>query len=231
MESSAELTTFDKSRKFDPTRRCLAEQSRKIIASYLEELRNAPRTNVPVLSLTSARRAEYVAKELQPADEALVFTPPGFKRRGRPQSRIRAGRWAGWISLFAIGATGNKTPCRVNVVGPDGNYYEPEHNPLKEHSYTAEWPHAGWGNRALRAPVRYLGRPFYTTGECTVAVPAGKVRVEVWKGFEYRPETLTVVVVAGAKLGRWRLHLTKTSSGDDYGYWSGDPHIHFHAAE
>ena len=96
---------------------------------------------------------------------------------------------------------------------------------MKEHSYTAEWPDAGWGNRTLRAPVRYLGRPFYTTGECTVEVPSGTVRVEVWKGFEYRPETLTTFVAAG-QTRRVEIDLTKTVPAADYGYWSGDPHIH-----
>lgn len=46
-----------------------------------------------------------------------------------------------------------------------------------------------WGNRPEKAPWRYLGRFFYSTGDVAVDVPPGKVRVEVWKGFEYKPQT------------------------------------------
>jgi putative membrane-bound dehydrogenase-like protein len=223
VESAEELTAFDTNAKLVRSAIMTNQQAAETIATYAKKLRNASRY-APVLSLTNAPRAEYVAKELQPADEALVFTPPGFDRAG--VHKLASGPDVAHLEILVRDrTTGNKTPCRVNVVGPDGNFYEPESNPLKEHSYSAEWPNAGWGNRTLRAPARYLGRPFYITGQCTVAVPAGTIRVEVWKGFEYRPETLTVSVAAG-QTSPAEIVLSKTAPATEYGYWSGDPHIH-----
>lgn len=225
VESVEELTALDAERSTVPPATMTNEQAGKIIESYLNQLRSAARTNVAALSLTGAPRAEYVEKALQPADEALIFTPPGFARVG--VRKVASGPDAARLEIvFRDQKTGSKTPCRVNVVGPDGNFYEPALNPLKAHSYTAEWPNAGWGNRPRCAPVRYLGRPFYTTGESAVEVPSGTVRVEVWKGFEYRPETSTLSVAAG-QTRHVEIALTKTMPTADHGYWSGDPHIHF----
>ena len=160
LESREELTKFDAEPKHVQSAAMTNEKASHIITNYLKQLRNTPLTKPAALSLAGAPRAEYVAKELQPADEALVFTPPGFEHAG--VRKVASGPDTGRLTIAVRDrATKNKTPCRVNVVGPDGNYYEPELNPLKEHSYSAEWPNAGWGDRALRAPVRYLGRPFY----------------------------------------------------------------------
>lgn len=225
LESPQELTTFDAEQTTVQSATMTNERAAEIVASYLNQLRSTLQTNPAVLSLTDAPRAEYVEKALQPADETLIFTPPGFEHVG--VRKVASGPDVGRLEIIVRDhKTGSKTSCRVNVVGPDGNYYEPEFNPLKEHSYTAEWPNAGWGNRPLRAPVRYLGRSFYTTGGCTVEVPAGTVRIEIWKGFEYRPEMLTTFLTAG-QTRQVEIALTKTIPAADFGYWSGDPHIHF----
>lgn len=199
-------------------------QAASLIAKYADELRAVTQTTFAPVTLSGTRRATYTETPLQTADESIVFTPPGFHRVG--QSKVAVGPDVGRLEISVHDLTsGRATPCRINVVGPDGNYYEPADNPLKEHSYTAEWPAAGWGNRTMRAPVRYLGRSFYTTGPCVVDVPAGVVRVEVWKGFEYRPETTTVVVPAGGRR-KVEIELAKAVPADKFGYWSGDPHIH-----
>ena len=75
------------------------------------------------------------------------------------------------------------------------------------------------------SPIRYFGRFFYCDGQATVEVPAGRVRVEVWKGFEYRPETLTTEIAPGATRNV-ELTLTQPLHMPELGYWSGDPHIH-----
>lgn len=170
--------------------------------------------------------AEYSFKPAGPADEALIFTPPGFDKVGVPA--VAEGPQAGRLRITIRDArTGQPTFCRVNVVGRDGNYYEPQENYLKIHSLTGQWPKwpKGWGNRPGKAPIRYFGRFFYSTGEATVDVPAGSVRVEVWKGFEYRPQTLTTEAVAG-KTQDVEVTLAQTVPMAAYGYWSGDPHIH-----
>ena len=61
-------------------------------------------------------------------DEALLFTPPGFTRPGQP--RTASGPEAATLRITVVDrATGRPTPCRLNVVGPDGNFYQPAAEP------------------------------------------------------------------------------------------------------
>ncbi|MFM8335106.1 MAG: PVC-type heme-binding CxxCH protein [Opitutaceae bacterium] len=168
------------------------------------------------------------AQPLTPAEareEDVLFTAPGFDHVGRPrtlpadETRVRI--------TVRDAATGEPTPCKVNVVGSDGNFYQPPPGRLTPYSLTGQWPAPGAkGNRTGKAPYRYVGRFFYTTGDATVAVPAGDVRVEVWKGLEYRPEAVTVTVPAGS----WReveVKLARTAPMPAAGYHAGDTHLHF----
>ncbi len=119
-------------------------------------------------------------------DETLVLTPPGFSQPG--VAKTTSGVKTATLHITVRDrATGRPTPCRINVVGPDGNFYQPAPNRLSAYSLTGEWPKTGKGNRPGKAPFRYVGRFFYMTGEIDVVVPPGRVRVEGWKGFEYRP--------------------------------------------
>jgi len=169
---------------------------------------------------------EYTFREGTPADEALIFTPPGFDKVGVPAEA--SGAQTGHLKLLIKDkASGKPTPCRINVVGSDGNYYEPAAGPLKIHSLTGEWPKwpKAWGNRPTKAPFRYFGRYFYCDGKAEVVVPAGPVRVEVWKGFEYRPETLSIDVEPGTTR-ELALTLEHVVAMPKLGYQSGDPHVH-----
>jgi putative membrane-bound dehydrogenase-like protein len=169
--------------------------------------------------------AEYAFKPSTPADEDLVFTPEGFDKPGQPSWTHGAGNGLLRIVVRDDG-TGKPTPCRINVVGPDGNYYQPHDGPLEKYSLTGQWPKPGaWGNRPEKAPIRYFGRFFYSTGEATVEVPAGTVRVEAAKGLEYEPWSETVVVAPG-QVVPVNLALHRDESVRDLGYASGDPHVH-----
>ena len=96
-------------------------------------------------------------------DEALIFTPPGFDRPGVPAKATGAD--VGQVEVVVLDpSTGKPTPCRINVVGPDGHFYQPADNPLSPYSLTGQWPKTGKGNREGKAPIRYFGRFFYTTG-------------------------------------------------------------------
>ncbi len=158
--------------------------------------------------------------------EELIFTPPGFDQPGQPA--VAEGENTAEVRITVRDAeTGEPTPCRINVVGPDGNFYEPAEHPLKQYSLTGEWPNwpNAWGNRPGKAPFRYFGRFFYTTGEAAVRVPAGVVRVEVWKGFEYGPVTESLEIAAGEKQ-EVQLQLEHAIDAPALGYYSGDPHVH-----
>lgn len=158
------------------------------------------------------------AANADPADEAFIHTPAGFDRAGAP--REAQGDDVAALHVTVVDrATHKPTFCRVNVVGPDGNYYEPQDNVL------APWSLQRLGNRQGKGPIRYYGWFFYSSGEFRVDVPAGPVRIEVWKGYEFRPQRLTVLAVAG-KLTKTTIQLERTAPMAELGYYSGDTHLH-----
>ncbi len=106
-------------------------------------------------------------------DEAYVVTPTGFTTPGT--AKTASGSATGRLRIKVRDrATGRPTFCRLNVVGPDGHFYQPPANPLSPYTLTGQWPETGKGNRQGKAPIRYLGRFFYSSGEIDVAVPAGR---------------------------------------------------------
>jgi putative membrane-bound dehydrogenase-like protein len=172
-----------------------------------------------------AQRGQFDKNPVNPLDEAYIFTPRGFDRAGDPA--VAAGDHTARLHVtITDGATGRPTLCRANVVGADGDYYQPQDNPLADYSLTGTWPQRLAGNRTSKAPIRYFGHFFYTSGEFTVEVPAGPVRVEVWKGFEYRPESRSLDLAAGAA-GDVKLSLKHALPMAEQGWYSGDPHLHF----
>ncbi|MGB0580539.1 MAG: CehA/McbA family metallohydrolase [Limisphaerales bacterium] len=164
----------------------------------------------------------YTAKE---GDEELIFTPPGFDKPGKPAiasggnvARLR-------ILVTEVGAD-QPSFCRINVVGSDGNYYQPQKNRLTPYSLTGQWPKTLAGNRPGKAPIRYLGRFFYSNGETDIYVPPGNVRIEVWKGFEYEPKVRTVRVRPGENRGVV-IELSRAVDMTGLDMYSGDTHLHF----
>jgi len=158
-------------------------------------------------------------------DEAYLMTPPGFTQPGLPKTA--SGKKTGRLQITVRDrATGLTTFCRLNVVGPDGNFYQPASNPLSPYSLAGQWPRTGKGNREGKAPVRYLGRFFYCSGQVEVAVPSGSVRIEAWKGFEYRPVAKSMEIAA-SETKQVAIELERTVPMAALGYYSGDGHLHF----
>ncbi|WP_422931354.1 PVC-type heme-binding CxxCH protein [Singulisphaera sp. PoT] len=167
---------------------------------------------------------EYAFQEYSPADDAILFTPSGHAKVGMPAEANGAD--AAHLRLVVTDkATGKPTPCRINVVGPDGNYYEPAEGQLKKYSLSGQWPGKGWGNRVDKAPIRYFGRFFYTNGRTQANVPPGILRIEVSKGLEYKPEVHTLKIGAG-ETREVALSLDHAVLMPGLGYLSGDPHVH-----
>ncbi len=158
-------------------------------------------------------------------DEAVIITPPGFSKPGAATTASGANTALVRIAVRDR-ATGRPTPCRLNVVGPDGNFYQPAPNPLSAYGLTGQWPKTGKGDREGKAPIRYFGRFFYTTGAIDVAVPAGRVRIEGWKGFEYRSIERSVMAAAGQTISV-ELVFERSLEMAKFGYYSGDSHLHF----
>ncbi|MBX7168965.1 MAG: hypothetical protein K1X74_21695, partial [Pirellulales bacterium] len=63
-----------------------------------------------------------------PAEENAVFTPPGSDRPGKPAT-IATGPSSTVRLRIVDAATARPTYCRVNVIGSDGNFYQPGENP------------------------------------------------------------------------------------------------------
>ena len=86
-------------------------------------------------------------------DEAYIVTPPGFTKPGVVKAAL--GETTGRLRMIIRDrATGRPTACRLNIVGPDGNFYQPAPNPLTPYSLTGQWPQTGKGNREGKAPIR-----------------------------------------------------------------------------
>ena len=115
-------------------------------------------------------------------DEALVITPPGFDRPGVARTASGARTAGGSRSPFEtaqpigwhLAGSTSSGQMETSISRPTTGSH-----PIAS---TGQWPETGKGNRPGKGPFRYLGRFFYTTGETEVVVPAGAVRVEVWKG-------------------------------------------------
>ncbi|HVC92981.1 MAG TPA: CehA/McbA family metallohydrolase [Pirellulales bacterium] len=155
---------------------------------------------------------------VDPAEEARIHTPAGFPHEGKPRIYTRDSPARLHVTITDHPRS-EPTPCRVNIVGADGNFYEPRDNVL------ANWSLQREGNRLGKGPFRYYGWFFYTSGSFDVEVPPGKTRVEVWKGFEFQPATRTVQLAPGEKLDL-ALPLARTAPLAEFGYYSGDTHIH-----
>ena len=159
-------------------------------------------------------------------DEAFIVTPPGFSRPGEAKTATGADTARLRITVRDR-ATGRPTPCRLNVVGPDGHFYQPAANPLSPYSLTGQWPKTGKGNREGKAPIRYLGRFFYTTGEIEVAVPAGTRARRGLEGIRVPARAEGASRRSPAGRPAVDLELDRTLSMATLGYRSGDPHLHF----
>lgn len=164
----------------------------------------------------------YAAQE---GDEELIFTPRGFTSPGKPA--IAKGKNVARLDVTVRDFdTGKPTFCRVNVVGSDGQFYQPLKSRLTDYSLTGMWPKQLAGNRPGKAPVRYLGRFFYCDGNFTIYVPPGATRVEVWKGFEFTPTAIDLTVKRSERRPV-ELKLQRKLDMRRHDYHSGDMHLHF----
>ncbi|MBX3177678.1 MAG: CehA/McbA family metallohydrolase [Candidatus Hydrogenedentes bacterium] len=155
---------------------------------------------------------------VSPEAEALIHTAPGAPSPGEP--RIADGADTATLRLRVVdAATGDPTFCRVNVIGPDGHYYEPDAHLLRP------WSLHRLGNRKEKGPFRYYGWFFYCDGDESIRVPAGTATIEVWKGLEYRPVRESITLEASAARDV-TVSIARTLDMAAEGWFSGDPHIH-----
>jgi hypothetical protein len=105
-----------------------------------------------------------------------------------------------------VGPDGQTVPARVQLLASDGRGYAPE----------------GAFHRVSPAnEIHY----FHTSGAFEVTVPAGEVRVEALRGFEWIPADETVQAVAG-ETTTVELRLERLADPAAAGWVSGDTHVH-----
>jgi hypothetical protein len=161
-----------------------------------------------------------------PADEALIFTPPGHSQPGQA---ITLTEDQGVLVSIVVRdrATGKPTFCRLNVVGPDGNYYQPPaSHPYTAYSLIGRWPESGAGNREAKAPIRHFGHFFYCAGQVSLRVPKGGIWIEAHKGFDYAP-AVREVEITSTTVQPIELELNPALRDVAALWYSGDPHLHF----
>lgn len=87
-------------------------------------------------------------------------------------------------------ATGQPTPVRVRLTGPDDTYYAPFG---RLSAFSSDFPSPDVGGN-----VQVEDRKFaYIDGTCEVRLPAGPIRVEVRKGPEYLPISQEITLGIG----------------------------------
>jgi hypothetical protein len=121
----------------------------------------------------------------------------------------------GELRIAVLDPDGKPVPARVFVTAEDGRANAPDN----------AWMHADDGFDRSERP--FEAHYFHTTGEASLRVPAGKIAVEVMRGFEYAVERRQVEVSAGGVAGvEVRLRPLALPSLSGSRWVSGDLHVH-----
>ncbi|MGH9578682.1 MAG: CehA/McbA family metallohydrolase, partial [Terriglobales bacterium] len=123
----------------------------------------------------------------------------------------------GRLRVIVLDAAGKPTAARVSVTGTDGHAYAPD----------GAWMHADDG--FARSDRNMEAHYFHTAGVDELTVPAGSVRVEVMKGFEYRFEQREIEITAD-QTARVVIRLRPRPSLPGGRWASGDLHVHMNYA-
>lgn len=116
--------------------------------------------------------------------------------------RVAEGR----VRVRVVGPDGAAMPARVHVEASDGRGYTPD----------------GGFHRVISATETHY---FHTPGAFEVDVPAGPVRVEALRGYDFRPASAELEVPAGGEV-EVTLALERLADLPARGWFSGDTHIH-----
>jgi hypothetical protein len=121
-------------------------------------------------------------------------------------------------------ATGQPTPVRLRLTGPDGTYYAPFG---RLSAFSSDFPSPDVGGNVQIDDRKHA----YIDGTCEVRLPAGAVRVEVSKGPEFLPIDREVSLGVGQMA--LRLALERRCDLRQERWYSGDTGCYFispHAA-
>lgn len=118
------------------------------------------------------------------------------------------------LSITVLDPSGKQSPARVFVTGEDGRAYAPDD----------AWMHADDG--FVRSERPFEAHYFDSLGESTLSVPAGRVRIEVMKGFEYEFERQDIQIAPGDHHVSVPLKSLPIPADPNLQWVSGDVHLH-----
>lgn len=157
------------------------------------------------------RRIAYVSNEDGTPALFTIGLPGGERRRVELRERHALGT-TGRLAID-VREGGRPVAARVSVTTADGRSFVPE----------GAWRHAD--DHYDRGERRIEHGYFHSAGRAVVTVPAGKVRLEVTRGLEYRPVRRSLDVPAGSTLTA-DVALERLADLPARGSWSGDLHVH-----
>lgn len=138
----------------------------------------------------------------------------GGKQRDLKASRLTYARPMATLKIKIMDENGKPTAARIMLTGEDGLSYAPADS----------WISAD--DSFVRSERPFEVHYFHTQGESELVVPAGKITVDVMKGFEYEWARLQSTVEAGQE-NSIALRLKPLAPISDWGNWaSGDVHVH-----
>jgi TolB protein len=147
----------------------------------------------------------YISNEGGLPQLALLDVHGGEQRTVSMKER----RWKqpmGRLSVRIVEAgTGSPTASRIHLTAADGKFYAPDD---------------------AYARINSVGdKLFHTDGSFTLAAPAGKLRLEAIKGFEFWPERAEVEIAADQTTSL-TLRLKRLTDMSAQGWHSGSTHVH-----
>ena len=123
----------------------------------------------------------------------------------------------GRIALRVLGPTGKPVAARVFITGADGRAYAPDN----------AWMQAD--DSFTRSERSFEAHYFDTNGTSEVTVPAGAVKVDVMRGFEFGFQQKSIKVAAG-KTSTLTIQLRPNIPYEAAEWVSGDVHVHMNYA-
>src|SRR5213594_1909451 len=158
------------------------------------------------------KRIAYISNEA--GNTALWITElPGARRQRVTATERRYREPVGRLRIVITDRLGHPVAARVAVARPDGRAYAPD----------AVWWHADEAFDRSERGFEY--GYFHASGGAELTVPAGRVRVEVCHGPEYRVSHGDVDVPANRFVVH-RVKLERLADLPAQGWWSGDLHVH-----
>ncbi|HXM39337.1 MAG TPA: CehA/McbA family metallohydrolase [Gemmatimonadales bacterium] len=142
-----------------------------------------------------------------------VIDVPGGRKQPVAATERRYREPVGTLRVVTVDRAGRTLSARISVARPDGRAYAPDD----------AWRHADEAFDRSERGFEY--GYFHSPGTAELTVPAGVMRVEVWRGPEYRVARADVTVAAGGHIVH-RVVLERLADLPAQGWWSGDLHVH-----